>query len=289
MTLQTPDGIGRVGVWSGLLSRSDTQFQDEQKDAAAELDELGYGAIWLGRSPGVARAVPLLAATRRITVATGILSVWEHEAADVAAQVAELGEDTARFVLGLGVSHGPMTPGYARPLQKMASFLDELDAAPVPVPRERRVLAALGPKMLALAAERSAGSHPYLVTPEHVARTRDALGPGKLLTPELGVVLDSDRMRARETARKFLALYLGLPNYTNNWLRLGFTEDDLADGGSNRLLDALLVLGDAVDVRTRVAAFHEAGADHVAIQVIRPDDTLPREEWRTLAAALPLA
>ncbi|WP_037906668.1 LLM class F420-dependent oxidoreductase [Actinacidiphila yeochonensis] len=289
MTVDVVERIGRVGVWTQLLSRAEPQFQEENAEAAAELDELGFGTLWLGGSPAVERAAPLLAATRRITVATGILSVWSKDAASVAQDVAALGSSGAeRFLLGLGVSHGPMTPGYGRPMEKMAEFLDGLDGAGQPVPSEQRVLAALGPKMLELSARRSAGAHPYLVTVEHVARSREVLGKGKVLAPELGVVLDADRARARETARGALSPYLGLPNYTRNWLRLGFTEEDLANGGSDTLLDALFVLGDTADVRTRVAAFHEAGADHVALQVIRRDGTLPREEWRQLAQALPI-
>jgi probable F420-dependent oxidoreductase len=282
--------IGRVGVWSGQLSRDGSEFQGENGEAAAELDELGYGAIWLGGSPRAARAVPLLAATKRITVATGILSIWNQPAQEVAQDIAGLDAGVAgRFLLGLGVSHAPITEGYARPYSKMVEFLDGLDAATVPVPPGRRVLAALGPRMITLAAERSGGTHPYLVTVEHVARSRAALGPGKLLAPELGVVLDSDLARARDTARAALSVYLQLPNYVNNWRRLGFTDEDFAGGGSRELLDALFVIGDAADVRTRVAAYHEAGADHVALQVLRADGALPRAEWRELAEAIPLS
>ncbi|BBB00482.1 hypothetical protein RVR_7563 [Actinacidiphila reveromycinica] len=281
--------IGRVGVWDHRLAQEDAEFQDENREAAAELDALGYGAIWLGGSPRVARAVPLLAATRRITVATGILSVWNQPAAEVAQDVADLEPGAAeRFLLGLGVSHAPITEGYTRPYAKMVDFLDGLDSAPVPVPPARRVLAALGPRMLGLSADRSAGAHPYLVTVEHVAQARAALGPGRLLAPELGVVLDPDLARGRATARAALSGYLRLPNYVDNWRRLGFTEEDFADGGSDALLEALFAIGDTADVRTRVAAYHEAGADHVAIQALRSDGALPREEWRRLARALPL-
>ena len=290
MTRDTYSRIGRVGVWTTLLSRSEPEVQGENREAAAELDALGYGAVWLGGSPGVDRAVPVLDATGRIAVATGILSVWKDEAADVAKSVAALDAPARdRFLLGLGVSHAPTTPGYARPYAKMVSYLDALDAAPTPVPPARRVLAALGPKMLRLSADRAGGAHPYLVTLDHVVRARAALGPDRLLAPELGVVLDTDRDRARATARAALSMYLRFPNYTNNWLRLGFTERDLDGGGSDRLLDALFALGDADTVRARVTAFHEAGADHVALQVLRPDGLLPREEWRELASSLELA
>jgi probable F420-dependent oxidoreductase len=174
----------------------------------------------------------------------------------------------------------------------MVSYLDELDelaAAELPVPRERRVLAALGPKMLKLAAERAAGAHPYLVTADHVAQARAELGPDALLAPELGVVLDPDLERGRQTARAALSIYLSLPNYTGNWLRRGFTEADIADGGSDRLVDALFAVGDAEAIRARVDAFHAAGADHVPLQVLTTDGGLPRAQWRELAAALPLS
>ena len=289
MTRDTYNHIGPVGVWNLSLSSADPHVQSRNREAAAELEELGYGAIWLGGSPGVDRAVALIDATSRITVATGILSIWQDSADDVAKSVAALDDATNdRFILGLGVSHAPMTPGYSRPYAKMAEYLGELDAAPVPVPAEQRVLAALGPKMLKLAADRAGGAHPYLVTVEHVVRARAALGPDRLLAPELGVVLGADLTRARATARAALAYYLPLPNYTDNWLRLGFTGQDLADGGSDRLIDALFALGDIDTVRARIGAFHDAGADHVALQVLEPDGELPREQWRELAAALDL-
>jgi probable F420-dependent oxidoreductase len=296
MTRETYKQFGRVGIWSGALSRPDAGAQTANRDAAAELDELGYGVIWLGGSPLLEQALPILGATRRITVATGIASIWKQEAAAVAEGLVELDERDAergersgeRFLLGLGASHEAITPGYERPYSKMVAYLDELDAAPVPVPAHRRVLAALGPKMLKLAAERALGAHPYLVTTEHVAQARAELGPDPLLAPELGVVLDTDRARARQTARASLAGYLLLPNYTGNWLRRGFTEDDLADGGSDRLVEALFALGDLDAIRARVDAFHAAGADHVALQVLTADGGLPSTEWRELAAALPL-
>ncbi|WP_405592168.1 LLM class F420-dependent oxidoreductase [Streptomyces sp. NBC_01190] len=283
MTLETYDRFGRVGIWSGALTGS------AGRDAAAELEELGYGTIWLGGSPDFGDALPILDATERITVATGIISIWEQDAASVAAEIAKLDGPTGeRFFLGLGASHESLTPGYTRPYSKMVSYLDELDAAPVPVPVERRVLAALGPKMLRLAAERSLGVHPYLVTPEHVAQSRAEIGPEVLLAPELGVVLDPDVSRGREVARRAIARYLSLPNYTDNWLRRGFAEDDLADGGSERLVDALYAVGDLETILARVAAFHAAGADHVALQVLPATPGLPYAEWRELAAALSL-
>ena len=283
--------FGRIGIWSPALHAADPQRRGEVTAAAAELDELGYGTIWIGGSPSLDSVVPVIEATGRITVATGILSIWEHEAPAVAARAARIEKRApGRLVLGLGVSHGVLTPNYARPYSAMVGYLDALDAAPDPLPASRRVLAALGPKMLKLAADRAGGAHPYLVTAEHTAQARAVLGPTALLAPELSVVLDTDLERARTTARGMLSMYLQLPNYTNNLLRLGFSQDDFTDGGSNRLLDALFALGDAGKVRKRVNEYVDAGADHLALQVLTGDRTqsLPLAEWRTLAEALDL-
>ncbi|MEV6863976.1 LLM class F420-dependent oxidoreductase [Streptosporangium subroseum] len=287
--------LGRIGIWTGAWSnalRGDGPIGAGTFDVAAELDALGYGTLWLGASPAVAYAAPFLEATSRITVATGILSIWEHEAADVAAQRAEL-ERThpGRFVLGLGVSHGHFTERYERPYAAMREYLSALDSVPDPVPAEARVLAALGPRMLALSRDRAAGAHPYLVTVEHTAQAREILGEHALLAPELKVVLDPDLGSARDTARDYLRFYLPMPNYTNNLLRLGFGEDDFRDGGSDRLVDAVFALGDADAIAERAADFLAAGADHLAIQVVTddPQNDLPRDAWRRLAETLPLA
>jgi probable F420-dependent oxidoreductase len=283
--------LGPIGVWSSQLRFGDP---GEITEAAAELEELGYGALWLPGGAGgdiFEDCDRVLAATRRITVATGILNIWAHPVAEAAAGHARL--TTAypgRFLLGLGVSHGPMVERllhqqYRRPLATMASYLDGLDAASPPVPASERVLAALGPKMLELARDRSAGAHPYLVTPEHTRSAREVLGQRPLLAPEQKVVLETDPVKARQTARAALALYLSLPNYTNNLRRIGFTDDDLDAGGSDRLIDGLYAWGDASQVMARVRQHHDAGADHVCIQVITPDRAVPRAEWRELAAA----
>ncbi|MGK5532752.1 LLM class F420-dependent oxidoreductase [Streptomyces sp. URMC 129] len=284
-------GLGRIGVWSSALRSEDPARRTEIADAAHELDELGYGTIWLGSNPGVAQAVPVLRATRRITVATGILSIWEHEADDVARAFAEVNAAHGeRFVLGLGVSHSALTDRYQRPYAAMRAYLAALDAAATPVPADRRVLAALGPRMLELARDRARGAHPYLVTVEHTARARETLGSAAVLAPELKVVLDPDPDRARATARAYLSYYLALPNYTNNLLRLGFTEDDFRDGGSDRLLAEVFVLGDAEAIRSRAEDYFAAGADHLALQVVTEDPTrdIPLPAYRTLAAALGL-
>jgi probable F420-dependent oxidoreductase len=226
-------------------------------------------------------------------VATGILNVWMHDAADVRAAWHDLDErHPGRFVLGLGVSHAASVdrkdPGrYRKPLSKMRDYLDALDAQPAPVPPGERVLAALGPKMLDLARERAAGAHPYFVPVAHTRFARERLGPGPLLAPEQAVVLDADRERASATAREHVARYLQLPNYTNNLLRHGLTEDDLRDGGSDRLVDAIVVMGGIEAVAERIARHREAGADHVCLQVLG-GDTLPLAQWRELAEGLAL-
>lgn len=288
------DRFGRIGVWSSAWTKAlegdGSAYTAAYDEAAAELESLGYGALWLGGSPSVGVAERVLRATDGLTVATGILSIWEHEAADVAAQRAAVqAAHPGRFLLGLGVSHSALAEEYAHPYSAMRAFLDALDAAPQPVPADGRVLAALGPRMLELARERSAGAHPYLVTAEHTARARGLLGEDALLAPELKVVLDADLDRARATARGYLARYLALPNYTANLLRSGFTEEDLADGGSNRLLDAVFALGEEDAVVRKAEEFFAAGADHLALQAVTADaaaTTLPVREWRRLAQAL---
>ena len=215
-----------------------------------------------------------------------------HHPSDVAAGHATLARDYPdRFLLGLGVSHAPAVERseqvYEHPLAKMQGYLDALDAAEPPVPAAERMLAALGPRMLALAGDRTAGAHPYLVGPEHTAFARETLGTGPLLAPEQKVVLDTDPTRARAVARQHLARYLELPNYTNNLLRTGYGDDDLADGGSDRLVDGIVAWGDLSAIDARVREHRDAGADHVCLQVLLEDPSaLPRDEWRALAEAL---
>jgi len=280
--------LSRVGIWSIGLRNEDPNAAGEIREAAAELEGLGYGAIWLGGSPGVSHAVPLLEVTSRIVVATGILSIWDHDAAEVAARQAVLAiEHPGRFVLGLGASHAALAKAYDKPYSAMVDYLDRLDTAGSS--KSERVLAALGPRMLALSRDRAAGAHPYLVTPEHTATAREILGQGPLLAPEVKVVLDDDPVRARAAARRHLGMYLLLPNYTNSLLRLGFTGDDFRDGGSDRLVDATFACGGVEAARQRIAAHREAGADHVVVQVIAGEGAvLPRSQWRDLAAGLEL-
>src|SRR5215472_5410566 len=284
--------LGRIGIWSRHLWGERASVME----AAAELEDLGYGALWFPNAPRTfERARDLLDATRRIVVAPGIASIFTHTATVAAAAHHALTlAHPGRFLLGLGVSHAHLVdreePGrYSRPLTKMREYLDNLDAAPTPVPIEQRILAALGPRMLELARNRSAGAHPYLGTVEHTRRAREVLGPGPLLAPELAVVLETDPSRARAIAREHLTFYLQAPNYTNNWRRLGFTSEDLAGGGSDRLVDEVVAWGSSDAIRERIAEHHRAGADHVCLQVLSPGGLeLPFEEWRTLAAALSL-
>ncbi|MET7762404.1 LLM class F420-dependent oxidoreductase [Streptomyces sp. NPDC005393] len=283
--------LGTIGIWTAALRSTDPARHAEVREAAAELDALGYGAIWLGGSPAPDEAGFLLDATSRIGVATGILSIWDHEATYVAERFAAIDAvHDGRFVLGLGVSHSKLVDRYARPYSAMQDYLTALDSAPTPVPASRRVLAALGPKMLKLARDRAAGAHPYLVTPEFTASAREILGDEAVLAPELKVVLDTDLDRARATARHYLSFYLALPNYTNNLLRLGFEEKDFANGGSDHLISSVFALGDEEAIRRRVDTFLAAGADHLAVQVVTADPrgAIPRAEWRALAPALPL-
>ncbi|WP_435272531.1 LLM class F420-dependent oxidoreductase [Streptomyces parvulus] len=280
------ESVGRYGVWSVQLRADAPSGAAERAEAAAELEQLGYGALWLGGNTSAAHAAPLIAATSRLVVGTSIQSIWEHEVAETAASFAELEvAHPGRFVLGLGVSHGPRVKEYSRPYSTMVDYLDGLDRAGMR--SGHRVLAALGPKMLDLSRDRAAGAIPYLVTPEHTAQARERLGAAPLLAPEFKVVLDSDPARARATARAYLGRYLALPNYTKNFLNLGFTDADVADGGSDRLIDAVFAWGDDDTVRTRIDAFLGAGADHVALQVVEDDmSRAPREGWRRLASLL---
>jgi probable F420-dependent oxidoreductase len=287
--MEARPAIGQVGIWSREFHNADPALAGTLREAAAELESLGYGAVWIGASPDVPAARLLLDATSRMVVATGILSVWHHDAAGVAARTAALNADYGdRFVLGLGVSHGGSVAGYRKPYTKMVAYLDALDAAPSPVPPAQRVLAALGPRMLRLAADRTAGAHPYLAPVEHTAAARETLGPGPLLAPEINVVVETDASRARRAARAHLAHYLELPNYTDNLRRYGFADADLGGGGSDRLVDRLYLWGDEDRIRARAAEYFAAGADHVAIQVVRsnPDTDPPMPEYRRLAATL---
>jgi len=281
--------LGQIGIWSGELRFGDPGLR---RDAAGELDALGYGAVWVPGGVGgdlFSDMDLLLKAAPRAAVASGILNIWRHEPADAGAWWRTLSAaDQARVMLGVGVSHGPLIGAdYSKPLTKMNAFLDGLDAAGFP--SENRCLAALGPKMLDLSRDRSAGAHPYLITVEHTAFARERLGPGVLLAPEIGVVLETDPAKAREMARASLKPYQGLPNYVNNWQRFGFTEQETTDA-SDRLIDALFAWGSPERIAETVKGHLAAGADHVCLQVVRgamgAHKDMPMPEWRKLAGAL---
>jgi probable F420-dependent oxidoreductase len=272
--------LGKIGIW-----RRASQLPPE---LVAEVEALGYGAIWVGGSPDgdLGFIENLLATTDHIAVATGIINVWKDDAATVGASYHRVtAKYPGRFLLGLGIGHPEARQEYQRPYAKLVSYLDELDG--LNVPAEGRVLAALGPKVLALSARRAVGAHPYLVPPEHTRQARQVLGDGPLLAPEQKVVLEADPERARAIGRPAVRKpYLGLANYLSNLRRLGWTDADFADGGSDELIDALVVHGDAEAVGRGVTAHLEAGADHVAVQVLGPD---PLPALRALAGYLPLA
>ena len=292
--------LGPVGIWTGMLDQVPSARAAE---LAAELEELGYGAIWfpeaVGRDPFVISTL-LLAGTSSIPVATGIANIYARDAmtmANAQRTVAEAFE--GRFLLGLGVSHQHLVEGlrrhdYSRPLSYMRQYLERMHEAVFlahgPQELPEMVLAALGPKMLQLSATATAGAHPYFVPPTHTAVARETMGPDAALYPEQMVILDTDADAARHLARENMALYLGLPNYTNNLLRLGFEQADI-DGGpgggpTDRLVDAIVVWGTPEQIRARVREHLHAGADHVGVQVLAEDPDATAEGWRILAPAL---
>jgi probable F420-dependent oxidoreductase len=274
--------LGRIGVWTTYR----TIGEEHAGEAAALVERLGFGTFWLGGSPRLSTVRPLLEATEYLVVATGIVNVWAYDPTDLAAEYAELVNDFPdRLMVGIGIGHPEATSQYARPLDAMQSFLDGLDSSSAPLPRERRCLAALGPKMLDLSAERASGAHSYFVPAEHTRAARERIGPDALLAPELACVVDTEPGSARAKARQYAKLYLGLRNYTSNLLRFGFTEDDVGGGGSDALIDAVIPHGSAEAIATAVGAHLDAGANHVCLQPVGLNG-LPRDEWTSLALAL---
>lgn len=289
-----PIDIGTFGIWTFAF---DQLPNAKAQELAREVEALGYGAIWIpeavGKDPLVQSAL-LLSATSRVTLATGIANIYARDAMAMAQGHKTLTEAFGdRFLLGLGVSHAPMVEGmrghtYAKPVATMRAYLDAMDKAlyfaAEPATTPKRCIGALGPKMTALAGERTDGIHPYNVPPEHVAEARGIVGPDKLIAVEHAVVLSTDVAAARQAGRAHLAMYLNLPNYVNNLLRLGFAETDVADGGSDKLIDALVAHGTVDQIAARLREHLDAGADHVCIQAVGTAD--PLATWRELAPAL---
>ena len=274
--------LGRFGVWTSYRALG----EENAGEAAALAESLGYGTFWLGGSPRLPGVRPLLAATETLVVATSIVNIWAYEPGELAAEHALLARDfPGRLLVGVGVGHPEATSDYTKPLTAMRTFLDGLDAAEAPLPHERRAVAALAPRMLALSAERSLGALPYFVPLAHTSIARERIGPAALLAPEVAVVVDDDAQRARAVARDYAKLYLGLSNYTNNLLTLGFGDADIAGGGSDRLIDAVVPHGTPETLAGLLRSHLEAGADHVAVQTCGEPGSW-RSDWAALAAAL---
>jgi probable F420-dependent oxidoreductase len=273
--------LGSFGVWTSYHAIGESNAGE----AAKLVEDLGFGTFWLGGSPKISETRPLLEGAAQLTIATGIVNVWANDPASAAAEYAELaGEYSDRLLVGIGIGHPEATSDYAHPFKSMREFLDGVDAASTPIPADRRCLAALAPKMLELAVQRSLGTHTYFVPVEHTRHVRERFGAGPLIATELACVLDTDTDRARETARKYAKLYLGLGNYTSNLLRHGFSEADVSGGGSDRLIDAVVPHGTAEEIADVARAHLEAGADHVCLQPVVISG-IPREQWSALSAA----
>lgn len=287
--------LSKLGVWSGTDSLSSA-------DAAAfaqRVEAWGYGALWIPEAIGrevFSASAWLLASTRSLVIASGIANIYARDSFSSASAQKGLNEQSGgRFVLGLGVSHVPFVQDvrkheYGKPVATMRAYLQGIASAQYksvePAERPKTVLAALGPKMLELAAELTDGAHPYNVSPEHTRQARAILGPGKLLCVEQGAILETDPVKARAIARQFITLYLGLPNYVNNWKRLGFSDADFAGGGSDRLIDSTLAWGDEHTIRARIEEHWQAGADHVCVQAIGANGS-PDERLLALLAPRP--
>lgn len=287
--------LGTLGVWSSM----DGMSAVAAAEFARRVEGWGYGALWIPESRGrnvLVLSSWLLANTRTLVIGTGIANIYARDAqATASGQLALAEQSSGRFLLGLGVSHVPLVEGvrghvYGKPVATMRAYLDGMKRAsytsPAPAEPPRTVLAALGPNMLALSASHADGAHPYLVSPAHTREARKALGPGKLLCPEQTVVGETDPARARRVARTFVRRYLDLPNYRNNLLRLGYSQADVADGGSDRLVDEIVAWGDAAAIRKRIDAHREAGADHVCLQALDPNEATPAVPDEKLLAAL---
>lgn len=288
--------LGKLGVWFF----TDGQSASQAAEFAVRLEELGYAALWLpetvGRHP-FAHASWLLAKTRKLVIATGIASIYNRDAGSTMAATRTLAEQSGgRFLLGLGVSHQPMVEGvrgheYGKPVTTMRNYLAQMRSAPymaaMPAEEPKIVLAALGPRMLELSGTQADGAHPYFTTPEHTALARKTLGPSPMLCVEQKVILETNAEKARQLARGTAQMYLGLPNYRNNWLRLGFAESDLNNGGSDRFIDATFAWGDEAAIQSRIQAHLDAGASHVCIQPVNRQGVPGEPDFEVLTALAP--
>jgi probable F420-dependent oxidoreductase len=270
-------------VWIGRsLSEAD------YGEAASLVEHLGFGTLWLGGSPKLTQLRGMLEASESIVIATGIVNIWQYEPSALAAEFQQLDQEfPGRVLLGIGIGHPEATSEYQKPLTKTREFLEGLASAAAPVPRERLVVAALGPKMLDLSFEHGLGTHPYFIPVEHTRFARERLGAQALVAPELAVVVDEDQERALAAARRYAEMYLRLTNYTGNLKRFGWSDEDIADGGSQALIDAVVPQGSAAQLAVAVQAHLDAGADHVCVQTVGVSG-VPRAEWTALACALRL-
>lgn len=288
--------LGQLGVWYF----TDTRSAADAAGFARRVEEMGYSALWIpetvGRHPFV-HAGWLLANTDKLVLGTGIASIYNRDAGASIAGAKTLAEQSGgRFILGLGVSHQPLVEGvrghrYGKPYTTMKTYLEQLAKAPYravpPAVNPPVVIAALGPKMLALAASHANGAHPYFTTPEHTLKAREIMGPDAMLCVEQKVVLETDATKARELARNIARIYTGLPNYRNNWIRLGFTEDEINDGGNDRFIDATFAWGDLDAISERIQAHLDAGASHVCIQPVNPNGVFGDPDFKVLEGLAP--
>ncbi|HVW48146.1 MAG TPA: TIGR03620 family F420-dependent LLM class oxidoreductase [Solirubrobacterales bacterium] len=274
--------FGEWGVWTSF-GRID---EDEAGEAARIAAAAGYGTFWLGGSPRLVQVRRLLEGSEKLVVGTSIVNIWSYDPEDLAREFHELEADfPGRVCVGIGVGHPEATSDYKRPLTNLERFLDGVDGAPRPIPADRRIIAALAPKMLAMCARRSLGTIPYFTSVDHTRWAREQIGPDAVLIPELACVIDEDVERARATARDYAKLYLGLSNYTNALLGHGFEQADLEDGGSDRLIDHVVPHGSTADIAAAARAHREAGANQVCFQPLGGEG-IPVADWQALAAAV---
>ncbi|HEX4306673.1 MAG TPA: TIGR03620 family F420-dependent LLM class oxidoreductase [Solirubrobacterales bacterium] len=274
--------FGDFGAWTSYRRIG----AENAGEAARAVETAGLGALWMGGSPRLEEMRPLLEGSETLVVGTSVVNIWGYDPADLVAEYAALEADfPGRLCVGIGVGHPEATSDYKRPLSNLEAFLDDIDAAERPIPTDRRIIAALGPKMLTMSARRSLGTIPYFTSVDHTRFARETVGPGALVVPEIACVIDEDVERARAAAREYASLYLNLSNYTKALLERGFEQADIEDGGSDRLIDHVIPHGSAADVAAAARAHVDAGADHVALQALGVQG-VPADEWRALAAAL---